>query len=97
MKLYKDGKLVESTSDGTIFVDVDRMGIQLVDRKTYSGRYTIQCSNTAGTGEITFYLKVQGKYQGYIVYCNTRFIITIETGGYVQRVEPLDGRDPTRW
>ena len=58
--LYKDGNLVESTRNGTIFVGIDRMGIQSVDRQAYAGSYKIVSSNDAGHGEISFQLKVQG-------------------------------------
>lgn len=58
--LYKDGKLVESTRNGTIFVGIDRIGIQSVDRQAYAGSYRIVSSNDAGHGEITFNLRVQG-------------------------------------
>ena len=60
--LYKNGHLVESSPKGTIFVDVDRMGIQIVDRQAYEGRYTIESTNEAGTGEISFHLKVKCTY-----------------------------------
>ena len=59
--LYKDGNLVESTRNGTIFVGIDRIGIQSVDRQQYAGRYRIFSSNDAGHGEISFNLKVQRK------------------------------------
>ena len=60
-ELYKDDKLVESTRNGTIFVGIDRVGIQSVDRQQYAGRYKIISSNDAGHGEISFNLKVQRK------------------------------------
>ena len=59
--LYKNGQIVQSTPMGTIFVGVDRMGIQSVDRQAYAGTYTIRSSNDAGYGEISFQLKVQRK------------------------------------
>lgn len=59
--LFKNGQIVESTRMGTIFVGIDRMGIQSVDRKAYEGTYTIRSSNDAGSGEISFQLKVQRK------------------------------------
>ena len=59
--LYKDGWIVQSTAMGTIFVGVDRRGIQSVDRQAYAGTYTIRSSNDAGCGEISFQLKVQRK------------------------------------
>lgn len=59
--LYKDGRLVESTSNGTIFVGIDRVGIQSVDRREYAGSYRLVSSNDAGCGEISFHLKVQRK------------------------------------
>lgn len=62
-KLYKNGTLVESSQEGTIFVAVDRMGIQTVDRKAYEGHYTILSTNEAGSGEISFSLKVKGNEQ----------------------------------
>ena len=58
--LYKNGQLVESTRNGTIFVGLDRVGIQSVDRKAYAGNYKIVCSNDAGHGEYSFQLNVQG-------------------------------------
>ena len=59
--LFKNGQIVESTAKGTIFVGIDRMGIQSVDRQAYAGTYTIRSSNDAGYGEISFQLKVQRK------------------------------------
>lgn len=59
--LYKDGLIIQSTATGTIFVGVDRMGIQSVDSQAYVGTYTIRSSNDAGYGEISFQLKVQCK------------------------------------
>ena len=59
--LYKDEQIVQSTAMGTIFVGVDRMGIQSVDSQAYAGSYMIRSSNDAGYGEISFQLKVQRK------------------------------------
>ena len=60
--LHKNYRLVESSPKGTIFVDVDRMGIQIVDRQAYEGHYTIKSTNKVGTGEISFQLKVKCTY-----------------------------------
>ena len=60
--LYKDGKLVESTSWGTIFVGVDSIGVQLVDKRSYTGVYTIRSTNEMGSGEIAFKIKVKRKF-----------------------------------
>ena len=59
--LHKDGELVQSTSRGTIFVGVDSIGVQLVDKMSYAGRYTISCANEMGSGKITFQIDVQRK------------------------------------
>lgn len=59
--LYRNGQLVESTRNGTIFVGIDRVGIQSVDRQEYAGSYRLVSSNDAGYGEISFHLKVQHK------------------------------------
>ena len=60
--LYKDGRLVESTSLGTIFVGVDSIGVQLVDKWSYTGVYTIRSRNEMGSGDITFKINVQRKF-----------------------------------
>ena len=59
--LFKDGKLVKSTSRGTIFVSADSIGVQLVDKKSYTGVYTIRSRNEMGSGEITFQITVNRK------------------------------------
>ena len=64
--LYKDGNLVQSTSRGTIFVGVDSIGVQLVDKKSYTGVYTIRSKNEMGSGDITFKIKVKCKFR--IIY-----------------------------
>ena len=61
-ELYKDGKLVESTPRGTIFVGIDSMGVQVVDKMSYAGIYTIRSRNEMGYGEITFQLSVRCKF-----------------------------------
>ena len=59
--LYKDGKKVKvSPAGGTIFVGLDRVGIQCVDRKSYGGKYTISAKNEEGEGKKAFQLVVKG-------------------------------------
>ena len=62
--LYKNGEIVESTRDGTIYVGIDRMGIQTVDRQAYAGNYTIEGYTDSGAvyGEFSFKLVVKGMY-----------------------------------
>ena len=59
--LYKDGKLVQSTNRGTIFVGADSIGVQLVDKRSYTGNYRISSRNEMGSGHITFRIEVQRK------------------------------------
>lgn len=59
-KLYKNGVFVTDSRQGTIFIGLYRMGIQTVDSTAYEGHYTIQSTNEAGTGDISFRLKVKG-------------------------------------
>ena len=61
-ELHKDGKVVESTSRGTIFVGIDSIGIQLVDKRSYSGVYTIRSRNEMGSGQIRFQLIVKREF-----------------------------------
>lgn len=59
--LYKGGDEVQQSSNqGTIFVALDKIVIQNVDRQSYAGIYTITATNDAGTGQLSFELKVQG-------------------------------------
>ena len=59
--LYKDGRKVAiSQTNGTIFVGLDRVSIPRVDRQSYAGKYTVSARNSAGEGQTSFQLKVQG-------------------------------------
>ena len=69
--LFKNGEIVESTKDGTIYVGVDRMGIQTVDQFTYRGNYTIKNYTDSGSihGEFSFKLDVKGTF----IYLSTQY------------------------
>ena len=68
--LIKNGKIVKSTKNGTIYVDIDRMGIQTVDRRAYAGNYTIRSYTDYGAlyGEFSFQLVVNGMYMHPIYF-----------------------------
>ena len=62
--LAKDGHEVgQSSNRGTIFVGLDKVAIQTVNSRSYAGVYTISSTNSAGTGEFSFQLKVKGTSQ----------------------------------
>ena len=60
VNLKKNGKDIKVDPDnGTIFLGLDRVGIQHVDRKSYAGVYTVSATNSEGTGKMSFELKVK--------------------------------------
>ena len=60
--LYKDGHLVPSSPQGTIYCGVDYMQIHRVNH-SQAGKYKISSRNRAGEGHISFRLKVKGTYE----------------------------------
>ena len=97
--LFKDGyEVTHSSNRGTIFVGLDKVAIQNVNSRSYAGVYTISSSNTAGTGEFSFQLKVKGTSLLILVCttCDIQFVFSA-TRAYTQSVDQSDSSDPSRW
>ena len=58
--LYKNGQLLYSSPQGTIYLSLDTVSIQTA-QYTHGGNYTITCSNYLGEGRLSFQLRVVGK------------------------------------
>ena len=57
--MFKNGRPLPSSPQGTVYTGVDYMRIQSVDQ-VHAGTYKISSRNCAGEGHISFQLTVKG-------------------------------------